>query len=99
MKPPIAQTGAVRHNHLRKKLRYQAWHRGTREMDLLLGRFADAWLDRFDAAELTQFESLLAVADPVLRDWLGAGVAGVPVNMRSAVLDRLLEFHRPAKQA
>ena len=30
----------------RKRLRFRAWHRGTREMDLLVGSFADAHLDR-----------------------------------------------------
>ena len=80
---------------LRKKLRYRAWHRGTREMDLLLGRFADAWLERFGKDELAQFEQLLTIADPILYDWL-CGRVGVPEQARCPVLERLLDFHRPA---
>lgn len=53
----------------RKKLVFRAWHRGTREMDLLLGSFADAHVQGFDAAQLDAFERLLACQDPDLYDW------------------------------
>ena len=43
----------------RRRLRYRAWHRGTRELDLLLGPFADAELDSMEPAELDRFEALL----------------------------------------
>lgn len=98
MRQAISEIGALRQNNLRKKLRYQAWHRGTREMDLLLGRFADAWLERFGAEELLQFERLLTIADPVLHDWL-CGRVRVPEHARSPVLERLLDFHGPATKA
>jgi len=54
----------------RKRLRYQSWHRGTREADLLLGRFADAHLAGMDEAQLAHFAALLEVPDPDLVDWL-----------------------------
>ena len=54
----------------RKRLRYRSWHRGTREADLLLGRFADAHLAAMDAAQLARFAALLDVPDPDLVDWL-----------------------------
>jgi len=54
----------------RKRLRYRSWHRGTREADLLLGRFADAHLPGMDAAQLARFAALLDLADPDLLDWL-----------------------------
>lgn len=54
----------------RKRLRYRSWHRGTREADLLLGRFADAHLAGMDDAQLTRFDALLDVPDPDLVDWL-----------------------------
>jgi antitoxin CptB len=53
----------------RKRLRFRAWHRGLREADLILGPFADAHLDGLDAAELDDFEALLAVPDNDLHDW------------------------------
>ena len=43
----------------RKRLRFRSWHRGTRENDLIIGRFVDAHLDRLDAGQLDQLETLL----------------------------------------
>ncbi|MGH6916010.1 MAG: succinate dehydrogenase assembly factor 2, partial [Geminicoccales bacterium] len=54
----------------RKRLRYRAWHRGTKEMDLLLGRFADAQLAGMTPAQLDAFEALLCESDPDLYDWI-----------------------------
>jgi antitoxin CptB len=54
----------------RKRLRYRSWHRGTREADLLLGRFADVHLAGMDEAQLARFAALLDVPDPDLVDWL-----------------------------
>jgi antitoxin CptB len=54
----------------RKRLRYRAWHRGTKEMDLILGPFADAHVDRYDAAELDRLETLMNEEDPPLLKWV-----------------------------
>ncbi len=45
----------------RRKLLFRAWHRGTREMDLILGRFADAAIADLSEAEIDDFERLLDV--------------------------------------
>ena len=50
----------------RKRLLFRCWHRGTREMDLLLGRFADAEIEALTDAELTELERLLEIPDPDL---------------------------------
>jgi antitoxin CptB len=44
---------------LRKRLRFRSWHRGTREMDLILGRFADAHLAAMDRGQLDRYGRLL----------------------------------------
>jgi antitoxin CptB len=54
----------------RKRLRFRAWHRGTREADLILGSFADAHLAGFDEASLDAFEALLECPDAELFDWI-----------------------------
>ncbi|MFN3868341.1 MAG: succinate dehydrogenase assembly factor 2 [Hyphomicrobiaceae bacterium] len=54
----------------RRRAAYRAHHRGTKEMDWLVGRYADARLDGFDAAALTRFERFLEIADPELQRWL-----------------------------
>ena len=50
----------------RKRLLFRCWHRGTREMDLILGRFADAEISRLDDLELVELERLIEVPDPDL---------------------------------
>lgn len=54
----------------RKRLRYQAWHRGTREMDLILGRFTDQHIASLTEPELVEMEHLLAVPDTTLYRWI-----------------------------
>ena len=90
-KPMIAdtdETNAMR----RRRLKFRCWHRGMREVDLLLGRFADAHLDGMDGASLTDFEALLDIPDQDILAWIVGG-APVPDDVRSPVLDRLLAFH------
>lgn len=76
----------------RKRLKYRSWHRGTKEMDLLLGPFADACLDGFAAAELAEYEVLLEQPEPDLYDWI-MGRAAPPPSARSSVLDRLIAHY------
>jgi antitoxin CptB len=77
----------------RRRLRYRAWHRGTREMDLILGRFADAELAGLSVIEIEQLEGLMDVPDPDLFDWI-VGNAPVPPRHDTMVFRRLIEFHR-----
>jgi antitoxin CptB len=54
----------------RKRLRYRAWHRGTKEMDLVLGPYCDANIERFDEAVLDRLEALMDEEDPPLLKWI-----------------------------
>lgn len=76
----------------RRKLIFRSWHRGTREMDLLMGSFADRNLAGFDQAQLEIYERLLENNDPDIYDWI-SGRATPPEEERSPVLDLLLR-HR-----
>lgn len=59
-----------------KRMRMRSWRRGTKEMDLILGPWADAHLDGLSAAELDTFDALLAENDQDLMAWvLGQGAA------------------------
>lgn len=73
----------------RKRLIFRSWHRGTREMDLIMGRFADAYVPEFSAEELAQYEEILQHPDPDLYDWI-AGRAPVPANFMNPVMEKLL---------
>jgi antitoxin CptB len=74
-----------------RRLRYRAWHRGTREMDLILGPYADARLDAMSAAELDRFEALLEELDTDLFDWL-MGNLPAPPDADHQLLADLLAF-------
>jgi len=50
----------------RKRLLFRCWHRGTREMDLILGRFADLNIARLTDDEITELEHLIEIPDPDL---------------------------------
>lgn len=76
----------------RRKLLFRSWHRGTREMDLVMGRFADAWLGRLSDAELGDFERLIDVPDPELYDWV-TGTAAPPAHYDTDLLRRMRAFH------
>ena len=58
-----------------KRAAYRANHRGTKELDFLLGRFADAELLSLSEAELGAFEELLALPDPQIDAWIKDGNA------------------------
>lgn len=57
----------------RRRAIYRATYRGTKEMDWLLGRFADAHVPKMDTEALTRFEQVLALPDPDLQGWLMDG--------------------------
>jgi len=78
----------------RKKLLYRATYRGFKEADLLIGGFARAWLDGFDADELNQFETLLDVNDHELYAF-AMGEKDPPAHVAGTVFQKLRNF-RPA---
>jgi antitoxin CptB len=55
---------------LRKQLLFRSWHRGTREIDLILGRFAERHLAGMDRNRLDAYARLLENTDPDLYNWL-----------------------------
>ncbi|MFI5015200.1 MAG: succinate dehydrogenase assembly factor 2 [Hyphomicrobiales bacterium] len=76
----------------RRRLRFRAWHRGIREMDLLLGAFADASLETLDDAELGCFEALMELPDQDVFAWL-IGQAAVPAEHDTPLFRKLKQFH------
>ena len=55
---------------LRKRLYFRAWHRSSRESDLILGSFADSYLSSFNQEQMGQFAALLELSDPELYSWI-----------------------------
>jgi len=76
----------------RRRLLFRAWRRGVREMDLIVGRFADACIDAFDDAALDQFEHLIELPNAELYAWI-VGDEAVPAEQDTPVLRQLIAFH------
>jgi antitoxin CptB len=76
----------------RRKLLFRSWHRGMREMDLIMGRFADHVIEKLTDEELDQFESLIEVPDPQLLSWI-TGEVQVPEGYDGTLFRRLRAFH------
>jgi antitoxin CptB len=76
----------------RRKLLFRSWHRGMREMDLIMGGFADARVEHLGEGELAEFERLIEVPDRDLLAWI-IGEAAVPPDFDSALFRDLCAFH------
>ena len=76
----------------RRQILFRAWHRGTKEMDLVLGKFADAQLAELTDEELDQLETLMQAPDPEIYKWL-SGSHPVPGNWDSPIVQKIRAFH------
>ena len=56
-------------DNLKKKILYRSEHRGTKEMDLLLGNFVKKYINSLNESELCELELLLNIDDEVLYKW------------------------------
>jgi antitoxin CptB len=77
----------------RRRLLWRAWHRGTRELDLILGPFADAHVEEYGAAELARLEALLVQEDTDLLKWM-MQQAEPPEGVDRALVSAISRFAR-----
>ena len=79
----------------RRQILFRAWHRGMREMDLIMGRFADAHIGTLPDEEVAEFERLIEVTDRDLLGWI-TGEIPTPENYDTPLFRRLKGFHTHA---
>lgn len=79
----------------RKQLIFRSWHRGTREIDLLLGRFADTCLPTFNEEQLALYDRFLKNSDPDIYNWI-TEQEPVPPAEDNAVVRLMLAFFKTA---
>ncbi len=77
----------------RRRLLYHAGRRGTRELDLIIGRFADAAVGSLSEAEVDQFERLLEAPDNDIYAWI-SGERAVAPDHDTELFRRLRDFNR-----
>jgi antitoxin CptB len=76
----------------RRRAAYRAGHRGTKEMDWILGRYATSVLATMHPAQLAVFEELLALPDPLLQDMI-LHQGALPDGEVGALIMKLRAFH------
>lgn len=82
---PVRETSEAR----LKRMRMRSWRRGTKEMDLILGPFADAELAALDPVTLDLYDALLAENDQDLYAWITRQAP--PPAVFEALLGRIAE--------
>lgn len=76
----------------KRRLRFRCWHRGTKELDLLMGPFVDSHLDELTSTQLDQLEDLLTRPDLDLYNWITRREP-VPPAADNDALQLIIKFH------
>jgi antitoxin CptB len=74
--------------HRLKRLGFRAWHRGTKEADLLIGGFFDAHAASWSDGEIDLFEAMLEEQDVDIMAW-AMGTAAVPARYQGTIMTAL----------
>lgn len=69
-----------------RRLKFRAWHRGTREADYMIGGFFDRYHGEWTELEIAWFEALLDEEDVDIMGW-ALGTLDVPEEYRGALMD------------
>jgi antitoxin CptB len=86
--------GAEMHSSLdpfRKKLLWRATHRGIKEMDIVVGGFAETHLASMNQSEIKTFQDILEIADQDLLGWM-TRQSDIPADQDSQLLRRMLRL-------
>ena len=88
----MAETSAEEHRARLRRIGFRSWHRGIREMDLILGHFSDNMLESLSFPELDQYAALLEAEDTSLYNWI-TGRERVPAEHDTPLLARIRTFN------
>lgn len=72
----------------RRRLKFRAWHRGIKELDLIFGNFVEAYGDSFSEDDCAWFERLFEEQDHEILGWVTKG-ENVPDAFQGPMMDRL----------
>jgi antitoxin CptB len=83
----------------KKRLKFQCWHRGFKELDLILGHFADQFLDDLSESDTADLENLLRAPDHDIYGWINSKMPveeayDTPIFQRLKKLDFMGVSHR-----
>lgn len=78
-------------DYRRRKVLYRSWHRGMREVDLILGSFADGEIAGLSDEELATYEAFMAEADGDILKWV-TGEEQVPARHDTVIFAKILTY-------
>jgi len=91
--PPANRRWSVMDREIRlKRLRFRAWHRGTKEADLMIGGFFDAHGATWNDAEIDWFETFLEEQDVDIMAW-AIGTQDVPAQWQGPMIDAMKQLN------
>lgn len=79
----------------RRKILYRSWHRGMREVDLILGSFADGEIEKLSEEELNIYEHFMSELDGDILKWV-LGEVPVPAEHDTPVFAKILSYRDAA---
>lgn len=88
---PAGEMGRTALDPRRKRALFRAWHRDMREMDLVMGRFADREMAGLSLDDLDLFEQLMDEPDQIVFAWISRR-ADTPPEHDTPLLARLREY-------
>ena len=71
-----------------KRLRFRAWHRGTKEADLLIGGYFDTFSAEWDEGQIAWFEELMNEEDVEIMGW-AIGTIAIPERWQGPMMERM----------
>ncbi len=77
--------------HRLRRLKFRAWHRGTREADYMIGCFFDRFGEGWSEAEIAWFERLLDEEDADIMGW-ALGTLAIPSEYAGPQMDALCKL-------
>jgi antitoxin CptB len=86
-------TNAIALETRRKRAKFRAWHRGMKEMDMILGGFVDAQFEALSHGDLDQLEFIMDALDRDLFKWF-TGEGAVPADFDLPMFARICDFHK-----
>lgn len=78
----------------RRRAVFRAGHRGTKELDLILGRFAEAHVMGMGDDQLSTLEEFLELPDPEIEKWVVHGAADTPGGAVGTLVRHMRQFHQ-----
>ena len=75
----------------RKRLRYNSWHRGTKELDLVLGQFGEKYLPTMSEKDIDLFEAIINENEHDIYAWL-AGQKPIPMHHDNHIMNMIINF-------